>query len=87
MKPYLLIAGHHYYPESSTRDWKRTFETRAEIEQLIEKIEHTTEFTKGKNKGQINPEHTYYTYNIFGFGEYDWYDIVDLRDWMEHKRT
>lgn len=87
MKYHLLTAGCHYYPESGTGDWIKTFETREEIEKLIEKVEHTTTFTKGKNKGQVNPEYTYYTYNIIGFGTYDWYQIIDLRDWIEPKRT
>lgn len=32
MKPYLLIAGYQYYPNSGTGDWVGTFTTEEEAE-------------------------------------------------------
>lgn len=36
-KPYLLIAGGHYYPDKGTGDWIGCYETREEIENMITK--------------------------------------------------
>lgn len=81
MGHYLLIAGDMYYPSSGDRNWKKVFKTREEAENSIEKIEHTSCYTKGKNKGQVNPDKTYYTYKFEEY-EYDWYDIIDLDYWI-----
>lgn len=65
-KPYLLIAGDHYYPDFGTGDWIGCYETREEIKNIIKKNEYSGCYT-------INgSEH-----------EYDWCDIVDLREWCE----
>lgn len=49
-KPFLLIAGHQYYPSGGTKDWQGRFETREEIETQIVKVPHHSYYTKGKNK-------------------------------------
>lgn len=67
MKPYLLIAGYNYYPESGTNDWIDTFET---LELL------NSEIQPSKNEGC-------YENSVKIRGQvYDWHDIVDLRDWI-----
>lgn len=33
MKPYLLIAGDHYYPSAYTGDWIGCFETKEEAQE------------------------------------------------------
>lgn len=82
MGHYLLIAGDNYYPSSGDRDWKKVFKTKEEAEQSIERIEHTSCYSKGKNKGKIDPDRTYYTYK-FEECEYDWYYIVNLDMWIQ----
>lgn len=39
-KPYLLIAGHDYYPGARTSDWIGRFETDEEARQHLRKIEY-----------------------------------------------
>ena len=53
-KPFLLIAGYNYYPESGTNDWIGRFETHEEASSQIETIEIEVPLTyiKGKNKGK-----------------------------------
>lgn len=83
-KPYLLIAGSGYYPESGTGDWVNCFETYEEARSQVETIEFPTHFRSGKRKGEIKSTHK--TYRVSG-GDYvkncDWFEIVDLRDWAE----
>lgn len=84
-KPYLLIAGDCYYPQSDTSDWIGCFATYEEAKEQVEFKTTHDYFTKGKNKGEIKSTHT--TYVVTG-GEYgprncDWYDIVDLREWTQ----
>jgi hypothetical protein len=83
-KPFLLIAGAGYYPESGTGDWIGCYETEKEALEQVEFKEIHQYYSKGKNKGEIKSTHT--TYVVKG-GEYDrhcdWYEIIDLRDWTE----
>ena len=79
-KPYLLIAGDYYYPSADTGDWKGCYSTAEEAREQIEYIDHPQFFTKGKMKGQIKSNHI--TYKIGG-RVFDWYEIVDLREWTE----
>jgi hypothetical protein len=66
--PFLLIAGNHYYPNSRTDDWIKCFQTY----DLAEKYVIT-----------IQEKNTREYYKIGGI-EYDWYEIVDLREWTEN---
>ena len=66
MKYFLLIAGAGYYPRMGDGDWKQTFETREEAEAAV--IE-------------VLPYDNYDRYKIDN-GYYDWYKIIDLRDWI-----
>jgi hypothetical protein len=65
--PYLLIAGDWYYPHPGTGNWLQCFETEEEALNLISDGGHGI-------------------YTIKGFsdhGDYDWYRIVDLRNWTQ----
>ena len=66
-KPFLLIAGYDHYPWSGTGDWKACYESYAEAREQVEVI---------SKKG-------YSLYGIDGIDNYDWYEIVDLREWTE----
>lgn len=79
-KPYLLIAGYYYYPSADTGDWKGCYSTAEEAKEQIEYIDHPEFFTKGKMKGQLKGNDI--TYKI-GDYVFDWYEIVDLREWAE----
>jgi hypothetical protein len=83
-KPFLLIAGSGYYPESGTGDWVACYETCEEARSQVEFLEFPTYFQSGKRKGEVKSIHT--TYKVSG-GSYikncDWFEIVDLRDWAE----
>lgn len=66
MKYFLLIAGAGYYPKVGVGDWKKTFATKEEAEAVVE---------------EINPNGYYERYRIVD-QFYDWYTIVDLREWI-----
>lgn len=66
-KPFLLIAGDDYYPGGGTSDWIGCFATKEEI--YVKELDNTYTF---------GPPITGYE---IGGNEYDWYEIVDLRDW------
>ena len=65
-KPYLLIAGDCYYPSSGTDDWKGCYETIEEIQEMLEK--DPDDCPEGAVKIDGAP--------------YDWYYIIDLREWV-----
>lgn len=66
MKYYLLIAGSWYYPSSSTGDWIDTFETSEEAKHKVS----AGIGLMGKDAFFIDNR------------EYDWYEIIDLREWI-----
>lgn len=68
MKHYLLIAGDQYYPSAGTGDWIDTFETFEEAKSMV-----IIAWSYGLNK------------DIFYINDlkYDWYTIVNLREWIE----
>ena len=74
-KPYLLIAGHQYYPSSGTGDWIAFFDTYEEAKE--EAIAVIVPKYHNKKFGDEMVD----KYSIRG-ANYDWYEIVDLRDWM-----
>lgn len=79
MKKYLLIAGDNYYPQGGTEDWKGCYSTYEEAKARITIEETPIFFMQGKRKGQVKEiqKRTYLDgYHI------DWYDIIDLEEWM-----
>ena len=70
MKKFLLLAGENYYPGGKTDDWIGCFATREEAESVV--IKEPWEY-----KGT-----TLYSYKINGRDYIDWYEIVDLDEWM-----
>lgn len=66
MKLFLLIAGYDYYPGHGTSDWKQCFTTKKEAEDKVTKA--NSDF--GGTGWVINDI------------EYDWYEIIDLREWI-----
>lgn len=79
MKYFLLIAGDCYYPTSGAGDQIDCFETLEEAKAEVKIQETPKYFSSGKNMGQIKDVYIEYFINK---RRYDWYDIVDLRDWM-----
>lgn len=82
MNWFLLIAGDTYYPEAYTGDWIGCFPTFDEARAQVTDVVHTQIITKGANKGQAQVTHT--SYSIKG-AKYDWFEIVDLREWVGGK--
>ena len=83
MKPFLLIAGYGYYPSAGTEDWRDTYSTHEEAEATVFQIVHNDLYIKGPKKGQI--KNTTYSYKIVdskGESTVDWYEIVNLQEWM-----
>ena len=71
MKPYLLIAGYQHYPARADGDWIGCYETREEAKKMMT---HTP--------GLIH-EWKVVKHPVYGKDHcVDWYEIVDLRDWM-----
>jgi hypothetical protein len=70
MKKFLLIAGQDYYPGRKTDDWVGCYNTKEEAESHITK-------TSFEYKGR-----TLNTYKVNNIDPVDWYDIVDLEEWM-----
>lgn len=68
-KPFLLIAGDHYYPSARTGDWIGCFETEEQAKEGICSISEKSCWMDGKY--------------MIRERAYDWYEIVDLRDWAE----
>lgn len=67
-KPYLLVAGYHYYPSADTGDWIACFATYDEALEVI-------------RESQM---YRYEVYNQYEnvWNQVDWYKIIDLRDWQ-----
>lgn len=84
-KPFLLIAGLNYYPQSGTSDWIGCYETREEAESMVKKILIPKRvYLSGPRKGQVRDDEKhidFYVYFIDGY-ERDWYEVVDLREWV-----
>jgi hypothetical protein len=77
---YLLMAGDNYYPSSGNGDWIKCYASPAEAMQQVTPVQHTRVITKGKHKGDVVVTRTTYTING---SNYDWYEIVNLRDWID----
>ncbi len=67
-KPFLLMAGDWYYPTAKTGDWIGCY-TKEDIPKV----------TLIENK---SGRYTDVQYLING-RKYDWYEIVDLRKWVD----
>ena len=79
MKTFLLIAGDNYYPQSGTCDWIGCYDTHESAANAVTRVPHFRTITKGARKGeQVEDWHSYRIDNR----TYDWYEIVDLMDWM-----
>jgi hypothetical protein len=80
MKPFMLIAGDNCYPQGGVDDWIRTYATFEEAKSAVSIVENKRTITKGNRKGEEEVVSTDYK---IGERRYDWYDIVDLREWTE----
>lgn len=69
MKYFLLVAGDQYYPESGAGDWIECFATHDEA---VSKV--TTREGNDSNR----------TKYFIGERYYDWYEIINLKDWIEN---
>jgi len=81
MKFYLLTMGNWHYPQDGDKDWIGTFSSRKEA------IDSFTVITKERGTFDLNgipykkePEIQYLHINTNK--TYDWYNIIDLREWM-----
>ena len=83
MNWFLLIAGDCYYPQADTGDWIGCFPTFDAARAQVTDVVHKRTITKGVKKGQQEVTHT--SHSING-REYDWFDIVDLREWVGGER-
>ena len=79
MNWFLLIAGDNYYPETYTACFPTFDDAVAQVTYVV----HKRKITKGAKKGEEEITHTNYSING---REYDWFDIVDLREWVGGER-
>lgn len=83
MKRFLLIAGDGYYPDYGTGDWVGCFETKEEAESQITKEYQIEYFKSGPRKGKEKARREIRSVLKNGRkSEFDWYEIVDLNDWV-----
>lgn len=75
MKHYLLIAGNQYYPFAGTGDWIACFDTYEEAKKEVRGA-IVPKYHNKKSGDEMVQKHSIRGTN------YDWYEIVDLRDWM-----
>lgn len=68
MKPYLLMVGYDYYASHGTGDWKGCYESK-------EKAEAQVKHDYNNRIVMVDDEYEFPT-------TYDWYQIVDLREWI-----
>lgn len=61
------MAGDNYYPEGGTENWIKTFESEKDAELAVSSIPSTGCKTVYEIEGR----------------EYDWYEIINLKDWIE----
>jgi hypothetical protein len=76
MKKFLLLAGQDYYPRGETDDWIGCFATREEAENAIIKEPYESKL-QWESESQ-----TRYRYKTNDTDYVDWYEIVDLEEWM-----
>jgi hypothetical protein len=79
MNYYLLIAGDHYYPQAYTDNWIKCFKSYEEAKAQVTPKDIKRTITKGKRKGE---EEIIFTKYLINDKEYEWYDIVNLQDWV-----
>lgn len=65
-QPFLLTVGYKNHVECGTSNWVETFRTKEDAEKLVEK----------------QPDGRYKISNIFNDYVVDWYDIINLQEWM-----
>lgn len=85
MKTFLLIAGSAYYPQSGTDDWVGCFKTAKEARKRIKTETINVLFQRGSRKGQVKETFTKQSVllNDGNLREIDWYEIVDIGDWID----
>ncbi len=74
-KPYLLIAGYNYYPAPGTDDWIGCFSTKEDAEEEVIEVVVPKYRNKKFGDGMV-------TKGSIRDMEYDWYEIVNLLDWI-----
>jgi len=79
-KYFLLMAGDNQYPEAYTGDWIGCFSTFDEAKSKVSFVEHKRKILFGALKGKEEITHSSYQINGKNF---DWYDIIDLQDWIK----
>lgn len=80
-KPFLLVAGDQYYPERGAGDWIACFETAEEARAQVSG--HQKELWRSKlQRPSLSDFKTFYTIGE-STREYDWFEIIDLREWAE----
>jgi len=67
-KPFLLMAGLHYYPRGGTKDWIGRYATREEAE------EAATALIRAKEADDFCADE-------WSYADERWVEIVDLRTW------
>ena len=80
MKKFLLIAGDNYYPQGGTEDWIGCFETYEEAKSQVKIEQVHVYYLRGPRMGEIKETHTKC---IINGHEQDWYNIINLQEWMD----
>jgi hypothetical protein len=78
---YLLTMGNDYYSNSGDKDWTGTFSSREEARnsfKMITKDAGTFYLNGVEYKKEPKVEYLHIATNK----TYDWYNIIDLREWM-----
>lgn len=69
MKYFLLVAGEQYYPDRGAGDWIECFESYEDAQMNVLKLEDDS-------------RHNYIINTPEGSRKYDWYEIINLKDWV-----
>lgn len=69
-KPFLLLSGHHYYPESGTGNWIARFANENLAKKAVVDL------------SAPEPNMRFGNY-VIDNQEYDWFEIVNLETWEE----
>lgn len=80
-KWFLLIAGDQYYPSFGVDDWIACFPDKESAMNTVTEVVHISQVIAGRGANKRVEEVKRSTWKI-GSREYDWYEIVDLRDWV-----
>lgn len=78
MKPFLLTMGKEYYPESGDGDWIKCYET---LEDAEKDVVHIKPGRYSFGYYVYKPSCPNEQYHDIMCVHYDWYEIIDLREW------